>query len=188
MAEILPLVDALGNVIGSAPRGECHGNPSLLHPVVHCHVFDNEYRLLLQLRSHNKDIQPGKWDTAVGGHVGVGESIPLALSREISEEIGLVFAPDTVPDPHDEVKQELSKLLIVVSPVFLFRYVYRNNHESELVHVYACRNVGPFTAQDGEVDDLRFWNKPDLSVLIAQGLTTPNFRDEYPRMVACGFI
>ena len=26
-----------------------------------------------------KDIQPGKWDTSVGGHIGLGESVPQML-------------------------------------------------------------------------------------------------------------
>ncbi len=65
--EIFPLVDEQGNVIGSATRSECHSGSGLLHPVIHLHVFDSEGRLYLQRRPLWKDIQPGKWDTAVGG-------------------------------------------------------------------------------------------------------------------------
>ena len=45
--------------------------------------------ILLQLRHRDKYVQPGKWDTAVGGHVEAGESIEDALARELAEEIGL---------------------------------------------------------------------------------------------------
>ena len=79
--ELLPLVDEEGNVIGSATRGQCHDGSKLLHPVVHLHVFDSLGRLYLQQRPLWKDIQPGKWDTAVGGHVDQWEDAFLACIR-----------------------------------------------------------------------------------------------------------
>ena len=87
--ELFPLVDEQGNVIGSATRRECHSGTMLLHPVVHLHVFNHAGELYLQKRSMNKDIQPGRWDTSVGGHVDYGESVEDALRREASEELGL---------------------------------------------------------------------------------------------------
>ncbi len=159
--EAFPLVDESGNVIGSALRSEVHGNPALLHPVVHCLVTDREGRLLLQLRSKAKDIQPGKWDTSVGGHVGLGESIETAVHREIEEEIGLDAASAPIR--------------------LLYRYVMRNNVESELVHTYACQSEGPFVRQESEVDDLRFWTRAEIEAAVGTGLFTPNFEDEYER-------
>jgi isopentenyldiphosphate isomerase len=162
--EAFPLVDASGNVIGSALRSEVHGNPALLHPVVHCLVTDREGRLLLQLRSKAKDIQPGKWDTSVGGHVGLGESIEAAIHREIAEEIGFEAASAPIR--------------------FLYRYVMRSEVESELVHTYACQSEGPFVRQESEVDELRFWTRAEIEAAIGTGLFTPNFEDEYRRF--CG--
>ena len=80
--ELFPVVDAEGQVTGCATRGECHGGAMLLHPVVHLHLFDPNGALYLQKRSAWKDIQPGRWDTAVGGHVDFGETIDEALRRE----------------------------------------------------------------------------------------------------------
>ena len=73
--ELFPLVDKDGQVIGSATRGECHRGSRLLHPVVHLHVYNSKGDIYLQLRPKRKDIQPGKWDTAVGGHIAY-EKIP----------------------------------------------------------------------------------------------------------------
>ena len=73
-SELFPVVDPSGVVVGSATRGECHGGSMLLHPVVHLHLFNSRGELYLQKRPEWKDIQPGRWDTAVGGHVDYGET------------------------------------------------------------------------------------------------------------------
>ena len=87
--ECFPLVDESGNVIGRISRGEAHNGSKQLHPVVHLHVFNRQKGLYMQKRPEWKDIQPGKWDTACGGHVDYGETIAEALRREVSEELGI---------------------------------------------------------------------------------------------------
>ena len=54
MEEKLPVVDEMGNVVGTASRKDCHSGLKILHPVVHLHVFDKSGRLFLQLRSPKK--------------------------------------------------------------------------------------------------------------------------------------
>ena len=120
--ELLPLVTPDGKVTGSATRGECHGGSKLLHPVVQLHVFNSNGQLYLQLRPKWKDIQSGKWDTAVGGHVDYGEETEDALRREVREELGLED----------------------FNPNFEMRYVFECERECELVNVFA-------TVYDGEI-------------------------------------
>ena len=92
--EWFPLVNEEGETIGKATRKECHSGRKLLHPVIHLHIFNKDGDLYLQKRSMNKDIQPGKWDTAVGGHIDYGESVEEALRREVREELGITdFTP-----------------------------------------------------------------------------------------------
>jgi isopentenyldiphosphate isomerase len=159
--EWLPLVDANGTRFGKARRCEAHGNPALLHPVVHCLVQNSAGALLLQLRGAHKDVQPGRWDTSVGGHVGLDESIEAAVLREIREEIGL--------------EVEATDLR------FLYRYVMRNSIESELVHTFSLAHEGPFRAEPTEIDDLRFWSTLEIEPLLGSGCFTPNFEDEFAR-------
>lgn len=157
--ERFPLVDAQGQVIGSAARGECHSDPALLHPVVHCLIRNRQGRWLLQLRSIQKDIQPGKWDTSVGGHIQHGESVEEALEREVGEEIGLhIRAADCR---------------------FLHSYTHSNQRESELVYTYTCVSEGPFTPQASEVDELRFWTVEEIQARLGEGIFTPNFAEEF---------
>jgi len=89
--EWVPLVDEQGNVIGQAPRSQVHNGSKLLHPVVHMQVINRNKAILLQKRPDTKLIQPGKWDTAVGGHISAGENLEQALKKEAFEERGSLF-------------------------------------------------------------------------------------------------
>ena len=86
-------MDEEGRVVGAATRGECHNGSRLLHPVVHLHVFNSQGEVYLQKRPEWKDIQPGKWDTSVGGHMDYGETPEEALVREVGEELGIRQPP-----------------------------------------------------------------------------------------------
>ena len=77
--EMLPIVEPSGLVYGKAPRDWCHSGAKPLHPVVHLHLIDRDGCIYLQKRSIAKDLYPGYWDTAVGGHVSFGETAEEAL-------------------------------------------------------------------------------------------------------------
>ena len=157
--EIFPIVDEQGNVVGSATRGECHDGSKLLHPVVHLHLFDSLGRIYLQQRPLWKDIQPGKWDAAVGGHVDFGETIEEALVREVREEVGLTD----------------------FEPQFLQRYVFESEREKELVHVFRTTYDGEVVPSD-ELDGGRFWSIEEIRAAIGGGVLTPNFEQEFMRI------
>ena len=163
MAEYFDIYDEAGNRIGRALRSECHGNPALLHHTSHVVIFhpDGE-RLLLQKRSRNKDIQPGKWDTSVGGHVDYGESIEEALLREAREELGL----------HD------------IKPRPLFRYVFQSKVERELINAYATvvADETEIKFDPEEIIEGRFWSLADIEASIGKGVFTPNFEQEFVRL------
>ena len=154
--EIFPVVDENGTTVGKATRGECHSGSKLLHPVVHLHLFDSSGRIYLQQRPLWKDIQPGKWDTAVGGHIDYGESVDTALSRETQEELGLAG----------------------LSVEFLLKYVFESERERELVHVFRATYDGDVRPSD-ELDGGRFWSLDELREAFGKGVLTPKFEQEY---------
>lgn len=139
-----------------APRSECHGDPSLIHRTAHVVVFNSKGQILLQKRSSNKDVQPNKWDTAVGGHLNPGESYEEAAYREMSEELG-VF-PDSLE--------------------FLFKNKIRNEIESENIGAFKCVHDGPFKFDRDEIDAIRFWSIDELNANIGKGVFTPNLEEE----------
>ena len=163
MTEFFPVVLPDGEVAGKALRQDCHNGSYILHPVVHLHVFSSDGKLYLQRRAMHKDLLPGYWDTAVGGHVMYGETIMQALAREVQEEIGITdFTPEHVET-----------------------YRYDSSRESEMVHVYKTIYDGPFRWNDGEVMDGRFWSLDELRQALGQGILTPNLEMELQRF---GFI
>lgn len=155
--EMFDLVDEHGNVIGLAPRRLCHGNPVLRHRTTHVVVRSSDGRILLQRRSADKDVQPGRWDTAVGGHLAHGETFEQAARREMAEEIGLTDGPEPQP---------------------LFDMAIANDIESELTRVFTVVSDGPFTPQPEEVDELRLWTAEELAAAIGTGQLTPYLEHE----------
>lgn len=159
--ELFPIVAPDGCVIGSASRKECHSGSKLLHPVVHLHVFDNDGRLLLQKRSADKDIQPNRWDTSVGGHVDYGESISDALRREAGEELSLFNFTENKLTP----------------------YLFESQIERELINPFTTIVDAhyPFEFQQSEISEIAFWTREQILDNFGKGIFTPNFEQEYKR-------
>ncbi len=155
LSEIFPIVDASGEVIGSATRAECHSGSMLLHPVVHLHLFNSRGELFLQHRPAWKDIQPNRWDSGVGGHVDFGEDVASALMRESREELGVEGF-----EPH-----------------FVCSYIFESERERELVNIFTTRFDGEVRPSE-ELDGGRFWSIDEIMDSLDKGIFTPNFERE----------
>ncbi|MGI5846405.1 MAG: NUDIX hydrolase [Candidatus Cryptobacteroides sp.] len=157
ISERVPVIEENGLVIGQASRESVHDGSKLLHPVVHLHIINREGCLFLQKRSLKKDLFPGRWDTAVGGHVAYGELLEFALYREAKEELGFKD----------------------FNPVLLRTYVWESEVERELVNVFAT--VGDFFLhpRNDEVTEGRYWPMEEIEKHIGSSLFTPNFEQEF---------
>ena len=155
--EWVPLVDEQGRITGQAPRSQVHNGSKLLHPVVHLHVINHNKAILVQKRPMSKLIQPGKWDTAVGGHISVGETLEQALKKEAFEEIGLV-----------DFSAKMVKM-----------YKWESNIETELVYLFVTYDFKNFNVHSDEVEEARFWTKNQIENNLGKGVFTPNFEIEF---------
>lgn len=166
--EWFEIVDEDNRIIGMASRAQVHGNPALIHRTAHIVIFNQAGNILLQKRSQNKDIQPGKWDTAVGGHLMPGESFEDAARRETGEELG--------------IKTEKLPL------IYLFDLKIRNDIESENVRVFGALHNGPFQPPPEEIDELKFWSKREIKQKRGSGCFTPNLEVELDKLEQKGKI
>lgn len=157
--EKLEIVDVEGNVIGLAERAELHRDPVLIHRVVHVLVFNNHGELLLQKRSDTKDVAPGKWDTSVGGHVSPGEDILAAARRETDEELSIKSC---------EMR-------------YLYRYLFSNQRESELVHTYSCVYDGKMDFNREEIAEVAFWDIGTITHNLGKDIFSGHFEKEIRR-------
>ena len=155
--EYFPVVEPNGLVIGRSTREYCHGGAKPLHPVIHVHIIDRFSRIYLQKRSMKKDIQPGKWDTAVGGHVSYGENIVEAVYREAFEELRL----------------------IEFNPIHIETYHFESPVEKEMVNIFAAVGSYELTPDLDEVDEGRWWPVEEIDANIGKGIFTPNFESEF---------
>ena len=163
--EVFELLDEEGNVVGRERRSRCHSDPSLIHGAVHVFVTDGDGRVFLQKRSLTKDIQPGRWDTSVGGHLSPGESYEEGAAREMLEEVGL--------------RGELR---------FLYRYLWRTDRETELVQTYIVETGETPVTDPVEIEEGRFFSRRELEHLLEGDEVTPNLREELRRLGDAGIF
>ncbi|NQU53276.1 MAG: NUDIX domain-containing protein [Bacteroidetes bacterium] len=159
--EWVPLVNEKGKVTGQAPRSQVHNGSKLLHPVVHLHVINRNKAILLQKRPQSKLIQPGKWDTAVGGHISAGETLEQALKKEAFEEIGL-----------ENFSAKLHKT-----------YKWESEVEAELVYMFVTFDYKNYHVHSDEVEEAKFWTKKQIENSLGENVFTPNFEEEVKQLI-----
>lgn len=155
--ELFNILDETGKTIGHATREECHNYSFLLHGVIHVLVFNGSSDVLLQKRSMTKEIQPGKWDTSVGGHINCYETLEEALNRETEEELGI----------RDAVFEKL------------YNYIMVSDIEREFVTTFRCFWDGTISFQKSEIEEVRFFSSDEIESLLGSEYFTPNFEEEW---------
>eukprot|EP00188_Purpureofilum_apyrenoidigerum_P003253 Plantae.Rhodophyta-Purpureofilum_apyrenoidigerum.ctg33520.p1 GENE.Plantae.Rhodophyta-Purpureofilum_apyrenoidigerum.ctg33520~~Plantae.Rhodophyta-Purpureofilum_apyrenoidigerum.ctg33520.p1 ORF type:complete len:206 (+),score=24.99 Plantae.Rhodophyta-Purpureofilum_apyrenoidigerum.ctg33520:36-620(+) len=145
--EWLDVVNKENVIVGRERRGIVHRD-GLMHRAVYVLVFDTSRRLLLQRRSPEKKIGPGKWDLSCAEHLQVGESYRHAAFRGATEELGMT----------------LSDCMACVRPAKLqcLRYPAKNVKDFEFIEIYAaCTDAVP-KPDPVEVAEVCFWSLDSL--------------------------
>lgn len=89
MDEILDLVNDNDEIIGALERDEVYRSNLNNFRVINCFIKNNEGKLWIPLRQHNKRMFPNCLDVSCGGHVSSGESYLDAFKKEMQEELNI---------------------------------------------------------------------------------------------------
>ncbi len=137
-AEELILVDGEDNETGHLSKAACHDGDGVLHRAFSLFLFDSAGRLLLQQRAATKRLWPGFWSNSCCSHPRRGESMEVATSRRLRDELNLAA--------------ELE---------YIYRFSYQARYEDlgsehELCHVYLGRIDGEVDFNRHEIEAVRF--------------------------------
>ena len=143
-AELVVLVDHLGNEIGTADKTLVHGTDTPLHLAFSCHVYNEAGELLVTRRALGKLTWPGVWTNSFCGHPAPDEAMADAVARRASFELGIALGP-------------LEPML----PDFRYRAVDASGIvENEVCPVFSAVTTDAVAANPSEVAEWR-WVAPE---------------------------
>src|SRR5687767_6096825 len=132
----------------------------LRHRAVFVVVNSGAGLLLVHRRSEVKDLWPSRWDVAVGGVVGPGESWDDAARRELAEEVGIDATPEMI-----------------------HAGTYADDDVDLVARCYRVVHDGPIAFADGEVAEARWMDGEGLDALLAAESSVPDSLVLLPRQV-----
>jgi isopentenyl-diphosphate delta-isomerase len=148
-SEELILVDAQDNEIGYRSKADCHDGQGVLHRAFSLFLFNDENEMLLQQRGVQKRLWPGYWSNSCCSHPRRGESLAVATTRRLYDELNMAA--------------ELE---------YVYRFCYQAQFdeagsENELCHVYLGRIDGDIRPNDSEIESVRFISAASLDQELA---------------------
>jgi len=147
--EQLILVDESNRATGTGGKTAVH-RAGLLHRAFSIFLVDEQGRLVLQQRAHEKYHSGGQWANACCGHPRPGERTLTAARRRLNEELG-------VSEP--------------LSFGFFARYqapLDHGMHENELVYVYFGKLTSTPAPDPAEVAEVAFLSCDEVERRIAR--------------------
>lgn len=162
-SEELILVDQDDNEIGYASKADAHDGIGILHRAFSLFLFNDTGELLLQKRAPAKRLWGGYWSNTCCSHPRRGETLEVATSRRLLDELN--------------VEAELEHV---------YRFCYEAKFgdagsENELCHVFLGKASGALEPNDSEISEVRFVAANDLTRELEENPDsfTPWFKQEW---------
>jgi len=165
-SEELILVDGDDNEIGFISKADAHDGPGVLHRAFSLFLFNDAGELLLQQRAPGKRLWGGYWSNSCCSHPRRGESMQVATSRRLIDELN--------------IETELEHVYY-----FCYEANFRDTgSENELCHVYLGVVTDPVRPNDSEIAAIRFVSPAELGVELANHPEhfTPWFKQEWEEL------
>ena len=165
-SEELILVDKDDNEIGYASKADAHDGGGILHRAFSLFLFNDAGELLLQQRAPSKRLWGGFWSNSCCSHPRRGESLAVATSRRLLDE--LTFEAE-------------------LEYVYRFSYVAEfgdAGSENELCHVFLGKASPEIRPNDSEIAAVRFVRAAALAREFDQHPErfTPWFKQEWAEL------
>jgi isopentenyl-diphosphate delta-isomerase len=169
--ELVVFVNEDGTPTGqTGPKLASHTASTRLHLGFSCYIFrrsDNAF--LLSQRAKSKKVWPGVWTNSVCGHPAPNESVPDAIRRRATYELGL---------------QKLDNITCVLPT---YRYTtppYNGIIENEFCPVYIAYTDAEPQPNPDEVESFRWVPWPEYAQLITSGRTDLSYwaTDQYKQL------
>ena len=125
--ELLDIVDEKGIPTGKTVEREYAHEHGILHRTSHVWIFrkkNDQYQVLLQRRSKNKDSYPDCYDISSAGHIPSGFDYVESAIRELKEELGI--------DAKEEELQYCGTRTIVMDSKFW----NKEYHDRQISNIY----------------------------------------------------
>lgn len=166
-AEQLILVDADDRDAGFLSKAQCHDGAGIMHRAFSVFLFNVAGELLVQKRSDSKRLWPGYWSNTCCSHPRRGETLQIATSRRL----------------HDELNVEST-----LEFVYKFSYQARfdaSGAENELCHVFLGRVGDDVRPNELEIAAIRYVSPAVLQAefVDAADTFTPWFKMEWQALL-----
>jgi isopentenyl-diphosphate delta-isomerase len=167
-SEELILVDHDDKETGYISKADAHDGAGVLHRAFSLFLFNDEGELLLQKRAPGKRLWGGYWSNSCCSHPRRGETLALAATRRMRDELNL--------------EAELEHV---------YSFCYQANFgdigaENELCHVYLGRVPGNVRPNESEIEAIRYVSPAQLAKEFSEHPErfTPWFRQEWRELTS----
>ena len=164
--EELILVDRNDSEIGFMSKAKAHDGSGMLHRAFSVFLFNDGGELMMQQRAPGKRLWGGYWSNSCCSHPRRGESLELATTRRLRDELNF----DTA-----------------LEHIYWFCYEAHFGElgsENELCHVYLGRTSDDLKPNDSEIAAIRYISPAQLEREFAEHPEryTPWFRQEWQEL------
>ena len=154
--EYLDIVDETGKPTGKVIARDLAHRDGILHRTAHVWIVrpaGEDYDILLQKRSMEKESFPGQYDTSSAGHIPAGEEPLSSALREMKEELGIEALADRL--------HYAGSFRIQYEKEF-HGHLFRDNEVTSVFVYMDPVDISSLILQASEVDEVRWFRLNDV--------------------------